>query len=62
MHIRNDDRMTYQACETCGKKLTADSDKWRCEKCNKSLDEPSYRSAYLRGHNQRPLIMSLTGT
>jgi replication factor A1 len=41
------DNLAYPACRSpdCNKKVVEDqsSDKWRCEKCEKSWDSPEYR-------------------
>lgn len=37
--------MSYPACSTegCNKKVVEDGGQWRCEKCQKSWDEPNWR-------------------
>lgn len=44
MHIKSDN-IAYPACQTdrCSKKVIQEGDSWRCEKCDKSFDRPSYR-------------------
>ncbi|KAH8830283.1 hypothetical protein DL96DRAFT_1592292 [Flagelloscypha sp. PMI_526] len=44
MHIR-DNTMMYPACSQpgCNKKVVQDGDGWRCEKCQKTQEEPQWR-------------------
>lgn len=44
MHIKNEN-LAYPACQTpnCGKKVIEQHDGWRCEKCDRSWEKPSYR-------------------
>ena len=44
MHIKSDN-IAYPACQTqgCNKKVIEQHDGWRCEKCDKVYERPSYR-------------------
>ncbi|KAJ3738358.1 hypothetical protein EV360DRAFT_76916 [Lentinula raphanica] len=42
MHILNDN-VAYPACETCNKKVVEEGSSWRCDKCDRLLDRPTYR-------------------
>lgn len=44
MHIRGENIM-YPACgsENCNKKVVEGHDGWRCEKCERSFERPTYR-------------------
>ena len=44
MHVRSEN-LAYPACRTdgCSKKVIEQHDGWRCEKCEKTWDKPSYR-------------------
>ena len=45
MHIRSEN-LAYPACQSegCNKKVVQQHDGWRCEKCERSWEKPSYRS------------------
>ncbi|KZT02307.1 replication factor-a protein [Laetiporus sulphureus 93-53] len=65
MHIKSDN-IAYPACQSpgCSKKVVQGHDGWRCEKCDKSWEKPSYRyivamavadysgQAWLQGFNE----------
>lgn len=44
MHIKGDN-IAYPACQTdgCNKKVAEHNEGWRCEKCDKAFERPSYR-------------------
>lgn len=44
MHIRGEN-ISYPACgsEGCSKKVVEGHDGWRCEKCDRSFETPTYR-------------------
>ncbi|KAJ3541514.1 hypothetical protein NM688_g6073 [Phlebia brevispora] len=44
MHVRPEN-LAYPACQTqgCNKKVIEQHDGWRCERCDRSWDKPSYR-------------------
>ena len=44
MHIKSDN-IAYPACQTdgCNKKVVESHEGWRCEKCDKVFERPSYR-------------------
>ena len=45
MHVKAEN-LAYPACHTekCNKKVIEQHDGWRCEKCDRSWEKPSYRS------------------
>lgn len=47
MHIRSEN-LAYPACQTqgCNKKVIEQHDGWRCERCDRSWEKPSYRSVF----------------
>ncbi|KAI8070318.1 putative replication factor-A protein 1 [Gongronella butleri] len=41
--IKHDVSVAYPGCPECRKKMVQESVGWRCEKCDKSYDQPEYR-------------------
>ncbi|KAF5387498.1 hypothetical protein D9757_006515 [Collybiopsis confluens] len=42
MHIKSEN-IAYPACQTCNKKVVDDGDGWKCDKCDKTWEKPTYR-------------------
>jgi replication factor A1 len=51
MMSKSENTFQYPACPSanCNKKVTEDSNGWRCENCNTTVSEPDYR--YIMGVN-----------
>ena len=45
MHIKEATKIVYESCPNneCKRKVTWDGDGWRCEKCQRSYEQPKYR-------------------
>ncbi len=59
MHIKSDN-IAYPACQTqgCSKKVIEQHDGWRCEKCDRSWEKPSYRYSINLSVRSDPILMS----